>query len=77
MGTATGFFSDTRHDKIAPLEHREEDFAANIGVASLVIGHDALRRRQNGHTEAVVDARQVLHRRINPAARLRDTLDFA
>src|ERR1700719_3160423 len=58
-------------------EHRAEDFAADIGVAGVVVGHDTLRRRDDGDTEAVVDARQVLHRGVDAAAGLGDALDLA
>src|SRR5262245_11100277 len=58
-------------------EHRTEDFATDVLVARLVVGHDALRRRHDGDAEAVVDARQRLHRGIHPAARLRHPRDLA
>src|SRR5437660_12471824 len=58
-------------------EHREENFAAHIRVARVVVGHDSLRRRQHQNAEAVVHARQVLHRGVNPPSRLRYPLDLA
>src|SRR5579859_1763165 len=47
-------------------EHREENFAAHIRVARVVVSHDSLRRRQHRNAETVVHARQVLHRGVNP-----------
>src|SRR3569833_2331470 len=64
-GISTGYFP-TR-DIVGPLEHAAEDFAANIGSAGLGIAHDALRRRQDGNTEASVDPRQFLDLRIHAA----------
>src|SRR5215471_9009230 len=59
------------------LEHREENFAAHIRVARLVVGHDSLRRRQHRDAETVVDPRQVLHRSVDAPAGLGDPLDLA
>src|SRR5260370_7362592 len=58
------------------LEHREENFAAHIRVARIVVGHDSLRRRQHRNSETVVHARQALHRGVNPPPRLRYPLDL-
>src|ERR1700733_2214990 len=62
-GISTGYFP-TR-DIVGPLEHAAEDFAANIGSAGLGIAHDALRRRQDGNTQAGIDPRQFLDLRIH------------
>src|SRR5581483_9129029 len=50
-GDARGYrdrsFSDAGHDfsySLSLLEHGAENFAADIGVARVVVGHDALRR---------------------------------
>src|SRR5262249_10512927 len=59
------------------LEDRTKDFATNVRVARLVVGHHAFRRRHNGDAETVVDARQCLHRGVDPAARLRHPGDLA
>src|SRR5271154_3366850 len=75
VGIATGFLPI--RDIVGPLEHGTEDFAADIGVACGMVRHHALRRRHDGDAEAVVDARQVLHRDVDAAARLRHPLDFA
>src|SRR6202140_4138596 len=58
-------------------EHREENFAAHVGVTRLVVSHNSLRRRQNRNAETVVHARQVLDRGVNPPPRLRYPLDLA
>src|SRR6476659_10693069 len=58
-------------------EHRKENFAAHIRVARLVVGHNSLRRRQHRNSQTVIDARQVLHRGVNPPPRLRYPLDLA
>src|SRR5262249_50018192 len=58
-------------------EHRADDFAADIRVAGVVIGHHALGRRQNGNAKAVIDARQIADRHIDAAAGLGHALDFA
>src|SRR6266545_529288 len=58
------------------LEHRAQDFAADIGVARLVIGHHTLGRGDDRDAEAVVDARQRLHRGVDAPAGLRDPLNL-
>src|SRR5205823_12252704 len=58
-------------------EHREENFAAHIRVTRGVVSHDSLRRRQYRNAETVVHPRQVLHRGVNPPARLGDPLNLA
>src|ERR1700677_339669 len=59
------------------LEHRAENFAADIGVAGIVVRHDALRRRDDGDTETVVDTRQIPDRGVDAAAGLGNPLDLA
>src|SRR5262249_48608905 len=79
LGTTTAFLP-IRDMFVPPLpgsEHRAEQFAADICVAGVVVGHDALRRRQDGDAEAVVDARQVADRHVDAAAGLRYPVDFA
>src|ERR1700751_5854325 len=76
-GIATAFLPI--RDMIVPFvsEHREQDLAAAIGVARGVIRHHALRGRHDGDAEAVVDARQVAHRRVDAPAWLRHAGDLA
>ena len=56
-------------------KHLREDFAADILFARFRVGKHALGRRNDGDTEAVADARQLLGTRIDAAARLRDARD--
>src|SRR5258705_11484546 len=58
-------------------KHRAQHFAANIGFACVVVGHDALGGRKNGDTQAVVDARQIANRDIDAAAGLGDPRHLA
>src|SRR6187431_432132 len=55
-GTAIGIFP-TRDIACLPLGHVAKDFAADTGSACLAVGHHALRRGDDGHTEAVLDLR--------------------
>ena len=68
FGTGDGLFSDFRHT--APSEHRAENFAAHVLLASIVVGHHALGRRQDRDAETVVHARQLLDGRIDAPAGL-------
>src|ERR1051326_8990234 len=64
-GIATAFLPI--RDMIVPFvsEHREQDLAADIGVAGGMIRHHALRGRHDGDAEAVVDARDRKSTRLN------------
>src|SRR5215475_3170377 len=62
-GIGTAFLP--MRDMSVPSEHRTQDFAAHIGVARRVVRHHALRSRDDCNPEAVVDARQILHRHVN------------
>src|SRR5260370_33641722 len=59
----------------APSEDGAEDFAANIVVARGVVGHDALRRRDDRNAEAVADTRHGINGYIDATAGLRHALD--
>src|ERR1700733_5356599 len=74
-GISTGYFP-TRDIRAVPLEHAAEDFAANIGSASLGIAHHALRRGQDGNTQAGVDPRQFLDFCIDATAGFGDPVDL-
>src|SRR6478609_11006684 len=78
-GIGTGFFPtrDMACFLRPRLEHRAEDFAADIGVARIVIGHHAFRRGEDRDTETVIHSRQRLHRRVDPPAGLRHPGDLA
>src|ERR1700712_206767 len=80
FGRATGFFP-TR-DMILILqsagsEDLAEHFAADIGFARGMIGHDALRRRDDGDAETVGDARQGVDSGIDATTGLRHARDLA
>src|SRR5919202_3599393 len=82
LGSATGFFPirdmlPTVPSRPPGSEDPAEHLAAHVLLARLGVGHHALGRRDDRHAEAVVDARQVPHRGIDPTARLRDALDLA
>src|SRR5258708_13975129 len=73
-GTATGFLPMRDMVSLFTLsrsEHRAQDLAADVLIARVVVGHDALGRRQDRHAEPVVDARQGLDRGVDPPSRLR------
>src|SRR5262245_36286413 len=58
-------------------KYRAQDLAADIGVARRVIRHDALRGRDDGDAEPVVDARQAVDRDVDAASGLRHPGDLA
>src|SRR5215831_20527162 len=62
-GIGTAFLP--MRDMPVPLEHRTEDFAAHIGLAGSMVRHHARGSRDDRNPEAVVEARQVLHRRVD------------
>src|ERR1700731_229385 len=70
-----GVFADTRH--LVTSEHAAEDLAADIGGAGLVVRHHAMRRRQDGDAQPVIDARQVGDLGIDASAGLRHAGDLA
>src|SRR3954453_3366243 len=78
VGTITAFLPirDMAVSSISGSEHRAEHFAANVGVACVVIGHHALGGRKDRDTQAVIDARQIAHRDIDTAAGLGDSRHF-
>src|SRR5262245_15882482 len=70
-GIATGLLPMRDIARTPALEHRTDDFAADVLVAGIVIGHHALGRGHDRDAETVVDARQRLDRGIDAAPRLR------
>src|SRR5579883_414412 len=70
------FLADARHDDPL-LEYPTEDLAAHIRFASGVVRHHPLGSRKDCDPEAVVDARQILHRSIDAASGFRHPLDGA
>src|ERR1700761_5891732 len=70
LGMAIGFFP-IRDISVDPAEN----FAAHVGVTRRGVRHDALGRRQDRDPEAVLHRLQVLDRRIDATAGLRDAGD--
>src|SRR5688572_4743658 len=56
-GTATGSFPI--RDMVGSLPDEGEEFAAGALRARLAVGHQALRRAEDRHAEAVADARDL------------------
>src|SRR5690349_2744836 len=75
FGNATGFLPI--RDIMRSLEHLAEDFAAHILLASVRVGHHALRRGDDRHAKTLAMGLEFLHRRINPATRRRHALQLA
>src|SRR6267142_2472393 len=64
-GRSTGFFATrdivkTLVCRLLDLLNDEENFAAGAGSPSLLVGHDALRRRNHGHTQTAQHLRQLV-----------------
>src|SRR3546814_15394142 len=66
----------TRTDTLFPYTTLFRSFATRVGRARFLVGHDPARRRQDGDAEAVVEPRQLLDLRIDPAARTRHPRDL-
>src|SRR5450755_2961324 len=62
------FFSPSRDDA--------QHFAADAGGARLAIGHNPVRRRDDGDTQSVHHARDIVLALVNAQTRLRYALDF-
>ncbi|SOR30321.1 protein of unknown function [Methylorubrum extorquens] len=75
-GTGTGFLPTRDMSLSSGSEHLAEHFTADVTLARNVIGHDALRGRDDGDAEAIGDARQLANGRVDTAAGLRHPLDL-
>src|SRR5208282_2726738 len=75
LGDGHWIAADARHDFL--LKHAADDLTADIGGASLVVRHDAARRRQNGNAETIIDPRQIGYPRMDAAAGLGNAGDLA
>src|ERR1700712_2550094 len=75
-GRSTGFFA-TRDMALtlAFLLDDEQHFAAGVGGAGLLVGHDALRRRDDRHPEATQYLRQLVLAPVDAQPRPADALD--
>src|SRR5215207_1494651 len=65
----------TRDMALFLLRHVAEHFAADAGLARLAVGHDALRRGDDGHAEAVHHVRDVVAALVDAQARTAHALD--
>jgi hypothetical protein len=54
--------------------HLAEDFATDVALASLPVGHDTGRCRNDRHTDASADASDVLGTLVDTVTRLGDPL---
>ena len=52
-----------------------QDFAADTGGACLAIGHDTLGRRDDGHTQTVLDLRDGIATAVDAQARTAHALN--
>src|ERR1700722_17998118 len=73
-GRSTGFFP-SRDMAGTPLLHDEEPFAAGAGSARLCVGHDALGRGNDRHSQAAQHFRQLVLAAIDAQPRPADALD--
>src|SRR3979490_1829916 len=64
LGSGTGFLP--MRDIARLLPHHREQFAAHPGGARFAVGHESLRRAQDRHAEAVLDARDLAHLDVAP-----------
>src|SRR5690606_26333873 len=77
FGRAIGFLA-TRDMVVVLLRlgHVAQDFAADAGVARLLVGHDALGGGDDGHAEAAKDLRQLVLAAVHAQARARGALEL-
>src|SRR5512141_3210299 len=74
-GTATGYFA-IRDILARSLHHHAEHFAADAGLPGAAVRQHALRRGDDGPTQAVEDARNVVAALVDAKPRARDALDL-
>src|SRR5450631_487990 len=74
-GTLTGLLP-MRDMSYSPSGHDAEHFAADTGGARLAIGHDTVRRRDDGDAQPVHHARNVILVLVDPQSRLGDAFDL-
>src|SRR5688572_31374655 len=75
LGSGTGFLPI--RDIVRPLPDHREDFTAHAGGAGFAVGHEALRRAEDRHAEAVLDARDLARLDVAPEPRRRHPLQLA
>src|SRR6266496_1920575 len=64
LGSATGFLPI--RDICGSLPDHREHFTAHPGGARFAVGHKSLRRAEDRHAEAVLDARDLAHLDVAP-----------
>src|SRR5512135_2292285 len=74
-GRGTGFLP--MRDMAAPLPDHRQELAAEVRLARLAIGHQPLRRREDGHAQAVAHAGDLPHAHVTPQPRRRDPPQLA
>src|SRR6266705_4898234 len=74
-GTLTGWLP-MRDMFGLPSGHDAQHFATDTGGPRLAIGHDPVRRRDNGDAQPVHHARDVVLALVDPQSRLGDAFDF-
>src|SRR5438445_6111312 len=74
-GSGTGFLPIRDIARLLP-DHREH-FAAHPGGARFAVGHESLRRAQDRHAEAVLDARDLARLDVAPEPRRRHAMQLS
>src|SRR5437870_266117 len=75
LGMGTGFLPMRDMGRLLP-DHREQ-LTAHAGGAGFAVRHEALRRREDRHAEAVLDARNLARLDVTPQTGRRDALQLA
>src|SRR5882672_9580311 len=75
LGSGTGFLPI--RDIAPPLPDQREQLAADTGGARFAVGHQALRRTEDRHPQAVLDARDLARLDVAAQAGRRDALQRA
>src|SRR5439155_17308997 len=74
LGNATGFLPIRDIARLLP--HYREHFAAHPGGARFAVGHEALRRAEDRHAQAVLDARDLARLDVAPEPGRRHALQL-
>src|SRR5437667_8447108 len=74
LGSGTGFLPIRDIARLLP--HHREHLTAHPGGARFAIGHESLRRAEDRHAEAVLDARHLARLHVAPQPRRRHALQL-
>src|SRR5918996_147939 len=78
IGDGNQLSSDPAHlnlpESISPSPHIAENLATDSSTCRLAVGHHALRRAENGHSEAALNPWQASSVGVHPPAGTRDPL---